>query len=187
MVLYQTVEDRNNPDYIEANAPFQCNRKDAWLGMGYYFWDTFLENAHWWGKTNYQKNGYVIVEFTSAFVSDKCFDLQGNMEHVKYLKEISEFFRSQKLLNNNDTVAMLIECLKNNTDFETRYEAIRIYGHYSKSLNTITKMLFTKKQYSKQFFEFTPAVQLCLFRKSSLNLNVGKIVHPTNYISDFVI
>ena len=187
MVLYQTVEDRNNPDYIEANAPFQCNRKDAWLGVGYYFWDTFLENAHWWGNVNYQKNGYVIVEFTCDFVSDKCFDLQGNMEHVKYFKETAKFLCDQKILNNNTTVPWLIEYLKTKTDFIKRYQAIRVYGHYSKKSKITLKMYFSKSDTLMHYLELTPAVQLCLFQKSSLSLSDGKIVYPTNYISDYVI
>lgn len=34
-LLYQTVEDRDNPDNIEAEGPFKCTRKDAWLGEYY--------------------------------------------------------------------------------------------------------------------------------------------------------
>lgn len=52
--LYQTVEDRNNPSEIETEGPFLCVRNNAWLGRGYYFWDTFVELAHWWGNTIYQ-------------------------------------------------------------------------------------------------------------------------------------
>ena len=37
---YHTVEDRDNPDEIEADGPFKCTRGDAWLGPGYYFWDS---------------------------------------------------------------------------------------------------------------------------------------------------
>ncbi len=63
MVLYQTVSDRDNADYIEDNAPFRCERKDAWLGEGYYFWDTLIKNAHWWGEIAYN-NEYVITKFS---------------------------------------------------------------------------------------------------------------------------
>ena len=39
-IIYQTVEDRGNPDYVEQHGPFICTNKNAWLGEGYYFWDT---------------------------------------------------------------------------------------------------------------------------------------------------
>ena len=187
MVLYQTVEDRNNPDYIGENAPFQCIKGNAWLGVGYYFWDTFLENAHWWGKTNYNINGYVIFRFECDDKSDRLFDLQGDMEHVKYFKEFIKEYQKNTFSGSNPTVPMVIEFLKNNTSFVKKYDAIRVYGHYSKSTNVTTKMLFSKKINSRQYFELTPAVQLCLFRKTSLNLRERKIVYPSNYISDFVI
>ena len=33
--VYQTLEDRNNIEYIETNGPFKCERPDACLGHGY--------------------------------------------------------------------------------------------------------------------------------------------------------
>lgn len=36
-IIYQTVEDRENPDYVEQHGPFICTNKNAWLGEGYYF------------------------------------------------------------------------------------------------------------------------------------------------------
>ena len=187
MVLYQTVEDRNNPDYIESNAPFLCDRKDAWLGAGYYFWDTFLENAHWWGKTVYKENGYVVLMFTCDFDAEKCFDLHGNLQHLKDFREIAEEFKKQNLLDRRATVAMVIELLKRETDFGEKFEAIRVYGHYSQKSDTILKIFFSKNRLHKQYLELTPAVQLCLFEKTSLNLRDGEIVYPTRYISDYVL
>ena len=48
--LFQAIKDLDNPDEIEQNGPFKCRREDAWLGEGYYFWDSFVELAHWWGR-----------------------------------------------------------------------------------------------------------------------------------------
>ncbi|MBK9689303.1 MAG: hypothetical protein IPO65_16695 [Saprospiraceae bacterium] len=61
--VYQTLENRGNQDYVENNGPFLCSRNNAWLGNGYYFWDSFIENAHWWGwKVKKFTNGYFICE-----------------------------------------------------------------------------------------------------------------------------
>lgn len=187
MILYQTVEDRNNPDEIEANAPFCCKRENSWLGDGYYFWDTLIENAHWWGDKSYPSQGYVIVEFNCDWSAEKCFDLHGNMEHVKYFNEIVEFLREKRQITQDTTVKWVIEFLKRTTDFEHKYEAIRIYGHYSKSRETTKKILFSKSSKSNHYFELTPAVQICLFRKTSLHLSTGKIVYPIAYASEYVI
>lgn len=187
MVLYQTVEDRNNPDYIEDNAPFKCDKKSAWLGIGYYFWDTFLDNAHWWGETVYGKNEYVISEYFYNYSHEQCFDLHGNMEHIQYFHEIVKFLEEEKLLNDKTTVPWIIEYIKRSTDFLNKYEAIRVYGHYSKSSTITLKIYFSTKDRKNQFLELNPAVQLCLFNKTSLNFSRGKIIFPTKYISDYVL
>ena len=182
MALYQTVEDRNNPDEVEANAPFYCNEKNAWLGMGYYFWDTFIQNAHWWGSWKY-KNGYVIVEFTcKPKFTKSCFDLHGNMEQVQYFNEIIDYLKQQNLCSDKTTVAVVIEFLKKTTDFLSRFNSIRAYGHNSKSNMDIIPFVCG----GRHFLDLTPAVQVCVFEKNSEILSEGKIVHPTNYVAGYL-
>lgn len=185
MTLYHTLEDRDNPDYIESNAPFPCDAKNAWLGNGYYFWDSLIANAHWWGKSHCKGN-YVIVEYNcDSHVNNKCLDLHGNMEHLKWFNEVIDLLKSQNLYTHTTTVAKVIEYLKNKTDFETTYEAIRAYGHFSRSeRNTISIPFEVNKPF---YLEQIPAVQICLFRKKSLNLSAGKIVYPNHYNSDYLV
>lgn len=183
MVLYQTVEDRDNPKCIQTKAPFLCSRGDAWIGEGYYFWDTFLSNAHWWGETVYQKNNYVIVKF-EAERSEKILDLHGNPEQILDFKEITDELKRQSLLDENSTVSMVIEFLKKHTKFLNQYEAIRVHGTYSKGYKKIKKMFFSKLNIKKQFLDLSPAIQICLFKKTSLNLSKGKIIHPIVYLDE---
>lgn len=185
MTLYQTLEDKDNPDDIESNAPFLCDEKNAWLGRGYYFWDTLIDNAHWWGRSHCN-GSYVIVEYKCDSHNNKtCFDLHGNMEHLKYFNEVIEFLKSQHLWTCTTTVARVIEYLKDKTDFESIYEAIRAYGHLSKSDKNTSSIPF---EANKRFYlERTPAVQICLFRKKALNLSNGKIVFPNHYHTDYLI
>ena len=103
MILYQTVEDRDNPEHIKSNSPFLCNRKDAWLGKGYYFWDTLIENAHWWGKTVYKNNDYVVLKFLCDSINIKCFDLHGNLEHLSYFNEVADILKKEGLVNKDTT------------------------------------------------------------------------------------
>lgn len=46
--LYQTVKNNGNKQSIETFGPIY-GKVDTWLGNGYYFWDGFIELAHWWG------------------------------------------------------------------------------------------------------------------------------------------
>lgn len=187
MILYQTVEDRDNPEHIELNAPFICDRTDAWLGEGYYFWDTLIDNAHWWGKTVYKQKGHVVLKFICDSINERCFDLHGNLEHLKYFNEIADFLKKEELVNKHTTVEWMIEYLKQKADLDKRYDGIRVYGHYSRSGHKTVKMFFKKDPRSIQYLELTPPVQLCLFRKDSFNLQPGVIVYPSHYVSGTVV
>lgn len=183
MVLYQTVEDRGNPEYIQAKAPFLCTREDAWLGHGYYLWDSFLINAHWWGETIYPKEGYVIVKF-EAERNEKILDLYSKPEQILVFKEIVDELKKQSLLDERSTVSMIIEYLKKHTKFLAQYEAIRVFGKYSKRYDKIEKMFFSESSSKKQYLDLSPAIQICLFKKTSLNLSKGKIIHPIEYLDE---
>lgn len=184
MILYQTVEDRNNPNDIERDAPYPCNANNAWLGTGYYFWDTLIVNAHWWGRSHYHYTNYVIVEFNCDSINNgRCYDLYGNLEHRDEFNKYIDLLKEQLLFSNEDTVSKAINFMKDKTDFLKRYEAIRVYGHHSKRRQQF--VLFEKnKDYG---WEREPAVQICLFRKNSLNLSKGKIVFPAKYCNDYIV
>ncbi len=115
--LYQTIADRGNQEY----TPIYCEAADAWLGYGYYFWDSELEDAHWWGQIHYD-NFYVICESEYDYASLEYFDLLGNTTHRKY------FFTFAKALfrkyNKTYTVGECIELLKR-IDSSFKYKAIR--------------------------------------------------------------
>lgn len=85
--LYQTVANKNKQD-IEKNAPFQCTRSDAWLGKGYYFWDTFIEVAKQWGECAY-KNNYIICKTQVVCLENEILDFYGNTSQINDLKEIT--------------------------------------------------------------------------------------------------
>ncbi|WP_373841072.1 hypothetical protein [Bacteroides heparinolyticus] len=182
MKLFQTVEDRDNPDYIESNAPFICKAANAWLGEGYYFWDTLIANAHWWGKVRYREN-YVIVEYTCDLLNGKCFDLHGNMEHLKSFNEVIDFLKSQKLITKTTTVAKVIEYLKSKAGLASKYDGIRAYGHFSRS----NPIFIPFEDSEKSCLELLPAVQICLFRKKSFNLSAGKIIYPNHYNINYLV
>ena len=79
--IYQTLEDRQNYDDVEKHGPYFCCARDAngtpksgvkepWLGEGYYFWDTRIADAQWWGNTIYFKRerdiSFAIQRMTST-------------------------------------------------------------------------------------------------------------------------
>lgn len=176
---YQTLEDRDNADEIEKNGPFLCNRKNAWLGEGYYFWDSFVENAHWWGQegARYQ-NGYIICE--SYFeLNEKCLDLYDNPEHMKMFSSTIQLIEEKGLIKvNQTTVGRVIEFLKRNIPFD--YEAIRVNGVNSKN-PSFSKRIPFKLGKNHQYWDATPAIQICFIKKDGLNRKEFKIVYPLEY------
>lgn len=188
-VLYQTLKDKGNPDYIEDNAPFICKWENAWLGNGYYFWDTFIENAHWWGKVRHN-NSYVICGAECDFSSDLCFDLVGDTEHMQDFDDTVNLLKEKKLVDENTTVSRIINFLKEKIpDF--KFEAIRVYGiksisDYNEEYKKYKHRLIFEVS-KPQYLDYKPAIQLCLFKKTSLNLRNLKIEFPDEYNPDYII
>lgn len=183
--LYQTLEDRDNLDHIEENAPFKCNWGNAWLGEGYYFWDTFIENAHWWGKVRHGQS-YIICKAECDFNSELCYDLVGETEHMLDFDESIKFMKQMGLIDENTTVSRIINFLREKVP-NFNFEAIRVYGIKSISdYNKEYKHRLIFEVSKPQYLDYKPAIQLCLFTKNSLNLRNLKIEFPDEYNPDFM-
>ena len=137
--IYQTLEDRDNDEEVQEHGPYWCDLyeadgkkkegiKEPWLGAGYYFWDTLIENAHWWGKKIYlrKKAKYIICQSQYDSHSPHLFDLVGNVSHshelVKCVALIEENGKGQKR-----SFPQVLAYLKQHADF--RYKAIRARPH----------------------------------------------------------
>lgn len=186
--IYQTLEDRNTDlDVLENNGPYLCNWENSWLGGGYYFWDTFIENAHWWGKEiRSYPNGYIICQAICDFNTDKCFDLVGDMEHLADLKKAYDLMVHKGIANKRTTVKRIISFLKDDLKI-FNYEAIRVHGIKSRSYNSRFNFTLNFEKNRVSYLDVTPTVQICFFNKKSLGLRDYKIVFPDEYIDGFVV
>ncbi len=186
--LYQTLEDRGNPEQVTDNGPFPCNWNNTWLGEGYYYWDTFIDNAHWWGQVRHKKN-YIICKFVCDFDTSTCFDLVGDTDHMQDFSESIEFLRTKGTLNKNTTVPRILEFIKEKIGFD--YEAIRVYGiksiseHKEEYEEYRHRVIFELNK--PQFLDYKPAIQICIFKKNGLNLRDLSIEFPDEYNLEYVI
>ncbi len=178
--LYQTLEDRGNPEEIRNNAPFLCRRKTAWLGKGYYFWDTFIKNAHWWGRTSYREHNYVICRVSCDFDNKRCLDLVGNTSHMLDFEKVFKILKEHGMVTKETTVARVLEFLKQKTDFS--YEAIRVLGinSISDKNNKDTYRLKFRESH-RQYLDYKPPIQICVFQRKGLNLRNATIEYPDEY------
>lgn len=134
--IFQTLEDRQNYDEVERHGPYFCRShysdgtlkkgtKEPWLGEGYYFWDTRIKDAEWWGDTVYSQKGYIVCKTTYDQHSQLLYDLVGNMQ------QFDEFVRCAELIRKARNVEsikfpVVLAYLKRCT-YNFKYKAIRVW------------------------------------------------------------
>jgi len=182
LTLFQTLEDRENPEHVESSGPFKCSRNDAWLGEGYYFWEGHIELAHFWGR-NYDR--YIICQ-ADAVLDNNCWDLHNSAELRKEFVEILETLHAAGVINKADAlVSQVIEFFKAKGKFN--YSSIRVLGMESLSNIRANKTFIRRlkfKRNSFQYFDLIPPVQICLIKKNALSLHNFLIVYPSHYVDD---
>ena len=180
--LYQTLENRENIDKIEANGPYLCNRSDAWLGPGYYYWESFIYWAHHWGETCYGLGNYVICE---TLLDPKAISILNLLdpENLSYFHEginaIQRLYPSRKL-----TVPVVIKYLKEHTSFP--YVAIKASGLLS-PINIDSNRYIKFNPTMGSVLDLRPQVQICLLEKSVIGDNNFKVIFPQEYASGYAI
>lgn len=184
--LYQTIEDQENPDYIESNGAFWCDDTNAWLGCGYYFWENYIENAHWWGRTRYSNSGYVICK--SSYLNDPstCFDLVDNYEHIKTLRDTIEELKKQGYYNDNKTtIYRIIEFLKEMNLFE--YKAARISIPNSRNKKSANDLHIPVGPNTMLCYDLAPQVQVYFYDKTLISVGGYSIIYPEKYIDGYLV
>jgi len=173
---YHTLKERDNVDTIEESGPIKCTHSRAWLGLGYYFWDTNIEWAHSWGKTTYDADNYVIFEI-DINRDPTMFDIHGDVSHQIILSEaasaLKDALRTKPI--SQITVPNIIEYLKRHTDFLQRYFTIRAAD------NPDSRNIYYFSTEYKNFMYAAPRVQVCVMEKKRLLLRTFKVVYPEIY------
>jgi hypothetical protein len=182
--IFQTLDNKENPDEIESQGPFLCTRK-PWLGNGYYFWDTFVELAHWWGRQGYNGN-YVICQSQIDYNPEDVFDLVGDTEQISefrnYAKILKECYKGKFL-----TVGFVIEHMKQKMKNFT-YSVIRANPIDSVKHDPELKALrLPFVSHNSAFLDMIPPIQLCIINKRYIGENNFKIIYPMEYCKESVV
>lgn len=186
---FHTVRDTENPDWLEANAPFKCTRSDAWLSPGYYFWEKDLERAHQWGRFAYIKGeraeGYVILR--AELTLPKLLDLVGDREHQQQMQDFVKAMREEdpnwKSGREEPPLGTVIALLRRRAS-KTRpelfpYTAIRAQDH-PKPYNY--HFVWRQRQGQDNLIDLNPRIQICTFDKRAATLQSVRIVFPEQYV-----
>ena len=184
--IYQTLEDRQNYGEVEEHGPYFCyarydngmpkrSVKEPWLGEGYYFWDTRIADAQWWGDTVYSKKGYIICHTTYDQHSPLLYDLVGDMKHFDEFVECAELIK-EKFDTKRVSFSTVLTYMKKLPEFD--YKAIRVWPHPYTIEKTNIKFPGDKLVLSK-----TDKIQICFFDKTLLK-NPYKIVEKKTFVAN---
>jgi hypothetical protein len=175
---FQTLEDRDNIDHVETSGPFMCNRPDAWLGFGYYFWDTNIQWAKDWGHNSYKKKDKEFIIASCMINTENCFDLLGSVAHQMELIDAFEAFNESKKLKHyhRRILPNVIQYLKKKGVFE--YKSIRACDN----TNKIIKLHFSKNTEREEYMLINQRVQICVIEKKDVILRPFTVVFPEKYI-----
>ena len=177
-ILYQTVDDRRNIKYVLENAPFKCTRDDAWLGEGYYFWDTFINCAHWWGKNSYGDK-YMVCKTTCQYNENEILELDGNTKQIEQVRKYTTLLQAKK--GRALKACAIFNFMKRRPSF--KYKAIRVNAINSYN-NPDNHILFKKN--NKAYLDLTPPIQFCVIDKAIITTPVD-IIYPIEYSEGFTI
>jgi len=186
--IYQTLENRNNKAEVEKHGPYFCSLidsqgnqkqgvKEPWLGEGFYFWDTRIEDAKWWGDTVFKNigKGYYICEAQYDAHSEKLFDMVGDLSAFdEFIEVAKELKRERKLAK--VSFPYVLSHLKNIPEFD--YAAIRVCP-ISKNNNFHLIYFPFKKGGENIYLGLIDKVQICFFDHTLLTQNF-KVVEETS-------
>lgn len=188
-VIYHTVEDRGNPDYVLQNAPFMGNVESSgnqWLGNGYYFWDSLIIWAHWWGERHYN-NKYIICSSSMPRFSNDVLDLTDPNECIK-LAEWAEYIKKKDKTEKKLGLSRLMQILEKKNILKN-FKAIKanfnkkicINSNYHK---TITSLRAYPGRGDDDYLDLCPHVQICVRDKSILTKPIS-IIYPLEYCDGY--
>ncbi|MGB5941896.1 MAG: hypothetical protein WBG71_03375 [Leeuwenhoekiella sp.] len=176
--IYQTLEDRDNPDEVVREGPYPCNRINAWLGKGYYFWEHYVEHAHWWGQKGGGYNGsYFVCSAEIDYDESNCLDLVDNYHHKVDFKEAYDLCKEK---HGDVLVYQVIDLMIKGFERMGRefpYAAIRTQ---SENHSTSLKVRYSNNQ-KNSFLELTPLIQICIKMFKTLKFRDFRIIHPEIY------
>lgn len=169
--IYQALENRNNDEFVEEHGPFFCSLvdthgkvkngvKEPWLGAGYYFWDSRIEDAKWWGETVYQKNGYVVCHTLYDQHSPLLYDLVGDLELFDEFVACASLVKEKTGLK-KVSFPVVLAYMKKLPGFD--YKAIRVWPYQRNVEETEVKFPDNRMMLGK-----TSKIQICFFDKTLL-------------------
>lgn len=187
MDIFQTLEDRENPDHVEDYGPFKCTRENAWMHDGYYFWEYEVNLSHWWGNAVHNGN-YIICKSSYKIDTDFCWDLYNDHSAMKEFESLVNLIKEKNINKGKKIKARdIIEYLIKNKIM--KYEAVRFMGEGSISKNDkhYAAIDLAIRRHGNASLNLNPPIQICFFKKNALSRKGFKIIYPEKYVQDDIV
>ncbi len=178
--LYQTIENRDNADEVERDGPYICRRDSAWLGVGYYYWETNISLAHQWGEKVYNSNYFICqskVKWENGTLYDLC-DTRVLKSFKEYAQQLERTYPQKRV-----TVPFILMHMRKMRSFQ--YKAVRVYGEHS--FNNNQKIFFKGRGNRGPYINPCPEVQVCVIDKSVIGLENYHIIYPEMYVDGYLV
>ncbi|MDE6270156.1 MAG: hypothetical protein K2M12_04790 [Muribaculaceae bacterium] len=165
-------------DFVEANGPFPGTVRERWLGPGYYYWDTFINSAHFWGRYSYKKynKGYIIAKSEVALPPDKVLNLLDSADLLKFHLWREEFKRT--FPDTSVTVEKVLTHSRKTAGKNFPYIAIKAL--FIDSIN-VEEYQDRISPNGKAYLDMQPPIQVCILEKSVVGPDNFKVIYPINY------
>ncbi|QQT43362.1 Uncharacterised protein [Sphingobacterium multivorum] len=178
--IYHTLEFRNNNDELLETGPIHCNRSDAWLAPGYYFWEESMKAAHYWG-TNRLKKDYVIFHAHCYIDETNCFDLVGSVPHRDEFHLLYCRLVDAGLISKDSTVGHVIDFLQKANSFDypsSRIESTDAFIYYVEDSEETTELLLDKRL-TVVTLKLNLVIQICIYDLEAVLFDSFKLVHDS--------
>lgn len=177
---HHTCLNEGSIDYLLSQTPFLSNKTEGkvpFLGVGYYFWDDNIKQAHKWGVDHYNRV-YCIVEFSLQIDDNIFLDLVGNRAHSRYFYSLLGKFEKRGIKTDKWKIGEFIEFLKN-----LRQSNMEIFP-----FNIVRAQDFLPKMNDEHKFNFNQTssftyldqrVLICYFKREDIISHHKQIVFKT--------
>lgn len=184
--IYQALQNRNNDEEVLRHGPYFCSQRDEkgnlkkgikepWLGEGYYFWDSRIEDGKWWGSSVYGEGNYIVFSSEYDQHSPLLLDLLGDMQAIEDFKAVALYIKKEHLLSTIKFAAVL-ELMKRANGFH--YKAVRVCP-LSPTSHVSSGIYFPYNSIQRKFYvPNISKVQICFFDLTLLNAGSWQKAYP---------
>ncbi len=148
---------------------------EPWLGEGFYFWESFIENAEEWGIRHYKKRqkSYQILKACYEEQAVHCLNLIDNAEQIKEFNDAVALVENEAGVRMHSFYQRITMLRKYAPKYFGKFSCVRIFPCGGM---VIGKIPFTEKMQKVAYYTPIPPIQVCFWKNEPKKFIQVKIV-----------